>query len=110
MKRVLLPPLIETYTSVNVSLKTLLVLTHRRTAHEQQCVGGRLGNHNVDLYRCFGVHERQTGPSAIDFVVPAHLSLHSGTSPPEISPVGSFREFRLLGRTAACCCDQIQSP
>ena len=82
----------------NVSLKTLLVLTHRRilivvssvqllqllggssvlqphhcipqwltsdfqasslrhaTAHEQQSVGGRLGNHNVAPYRCTGVH------------------------------------------------------
>ena len=66
--------------------------------------GGRLGSHNVAPYLPTDVHERCTGPSAIDFVVPAHPSwasnylLHSGTLPPEIPSVGSFRGFRLLGR------------
>ena len=66
----------------NASLKTLLVLTlivvfsvqvvqllggpsvlptsslRLATAHEQQSVGGRLGNHNVAPYRCVEVHEK----------------------------------------------------
>ena len=58
-------------------------------AYERQSVGGRLGNHNVAPYLLTDVHESCIGPSAIDFVVPAHPSwasnylLHSGTLPPE---------------------------
>ena len=62
---------------------------HPAMAYERQSVGGRLGNHNVAPYLLTDVHERCTGPSAIDFVVPTHPSwasnylLHSGTLPPE---------------------------
>ena len=38
-------------------------------AYERQSVGGRPGNHNVAPYLLTDVHERCTGPSAIDFVV-----------------------------------------
>ena len=85
-------------------------------AYERQSVGGRLGNHNVAPYLLTDVHERCTGPSAIDFVVPAHPSwasnylLHSGTLPPEIPSVGSFRGFRLLGRVTARSGYQTQTP
>ena len=115
----------------NVSLKTLLVLAHRRIFHPSRLAvlvyrrfsqphhhipgwlmndsvwAAVLATHNVAPYLLTDVHETCTGPSAIDFVVLAHPSwapnylLHSGTLPPEIPSVGSFRGFRLLGRVTA---------